>query len=60
MRDTGNCNVQDILFKRLANSSLSGYPLERQTDVIRKSGNNMGNIVYREAGIDDAEEMISF
>ena len=60
MRDTGNCNVQDILFKRLANSSLSGYPLERQTDVIRKSGNNMGNIVYREAGIDDAEEMISY
>ena len=34
--------------------------MQRQTDVIRKSGNNMENIVYREAGIDDAEEMISY
>ena len=34
--------------------------MQRQTDVIRKSGNNMENIVYREAGIEDAEEMISY
>ena len=29
-------------------------------NVIRKLGNNMDNIVFREAGIDDAEEMISY
>ena len=51
----------DLIMRHDMNTEAAkNFIMQRQTDVIRKSGNNMENIVYREAGIDDAEEMISY